>query len=109
MYEEAKLDYEKILNDFPRQENLHILYNNRASLYIETNELEKALKDVNKSIKLKRKYSMGILNRGNIYLKLRNTKKACKDFKKAIKLGVLKGDHFKADEDFEKLKTNCEK
>jgi hypothetical protein len=40
---------------------------------------------------------------------LGNTKKACKDFKKAIKLGVLKGDHFKADEDFEKLKTNCEK
>jgi len=108
LFDEALVDYEKILTDYPNQPNLHILYNNRANLYQDINEYQKAIKDINVALKIKRNYDIGFLNRAGINLKLDNKKQACKDFKKALKLGVEKNDHFKVDEDYENLKKNCE-
>lgn len=107
LYEEALLDYEKLLKEFPNQPNLHIVYNNRASLYQETKEFQKALVDINLALKINKAYDMGLLNRAAINLKLDNKEQACKDFKKALKLGVEKNRHFESDEDFEALMANC--
>jgi tetratricopeptide (TPR) repeat protein len=108
LYEEALADYEKILKEFPNQPDLHKLYNNRASLYQEIKNYEKALEDANKALEIKDDYDIGYLNRGEIYMKLGNEKKACQDFKKALKLGLEKNEHFKSDKDFEDLKKLCE-
>ncbi|MCY2686798.1 tetratricopeptide repeat protein [Salinimicrobium sp. TH3] len=108
LFDEALEDYEKIFDQYPNQPNLHILYNNRATLYQDVNENQKALEDINIALKINRNYDIGFLNRAGINLKLGNKKQACKDFEKALKLGVKKHDHFKIDEDFEKLAKNCE-
>jgi tetratricopeptide (TPR) repeat protein len=108
LFDEALSDYKKILTEYPNQPNLHIVYNNRANLYQDINEYQKALEDINIALQIKRNYDIGFLNRAGIYLKLEQKKQACKDFKKALKLGVEKNDHFKIDEDYEKLKKNCE-
>lgn len=108
LFEEALADYKKIVTEFPNQPNLHILYNNWASLYREIEKPKEALKKINEALKIKKKYDIGLFNRASIYLELGDEKEACKDFKKALKLDLEKNEHFEADEDFEKLKQLCE-
>ncbi|WCO00294.1 tetratricopeptide repeat protein [Psychroserpens ponticola] len=108
LFEEALADYEKIVSEFPNQPNLHILYNNWASLYKEIKKPEEALVKINLALKLKKNYDIGHFNRAGIYLKLNDQKKACKDFKKAIKLNLEKNEHFEVDEEYEQLKKLCE-
>jgi len=107
LFEEALADYEKIIVEYPDQPNLHIVYSNRANLYQDINDFQKALSDINIALEINNSYDIGFLNRAGINLKLENTEQACKDFKKACELGVEKNDHFKVDEDFKKLKKNC--
>lgn len=101
-------NYQKIVTEFPNQPNLHILYNNWASLYREIENPKEALLKINQALKLKKDYDIGLFNRAGIYLELGEEKDACKDFKKALKLNLEKNEHFEADEDFEKLKQLCE-
>ena len=108
LFDEALADYQKIVTEFPNQPNLHILYNNWASLYREIEKPKEALEKINKALKLKKKYDIGLFNRAGIYLELGEEKDACKDFKKALKLDLEKNEHFETDEDFEKLKQLCE-
>jgi len=105
---EALADYQKIVTEFPNQPNLHVLYNNWASLYREIENPKEALLKINQALKLKKDYDIGLFNRAGIYLELGKEKDACKDFKKALKLNLEKNEHFEADEDFEKLKQLCE-
>lgn len=107
LYDEALADYEKISEEFPDNPNLHILYNNKATLFRDMNNYEKALVTINKALEIKKNYDIGLFNRAGIYLELGDEKKACKDFKKALKLDLEKNKHFEADEDFEKLKKLC--
>jgi tetratricopeptide (TPR) repeat protein len=107
LYQEALVDYERILVEFPNQPNLHILYNNRASLYREIENYEEALIDINRALRIKKRYDIGLFSRAGIYLKLGDEKKACKDFKQALKLNLEKNDHFESDDDFEKLGVLC--
>ena len=99
---------DKILIDFPNQPNLHILYSNRANLYKDMDQLPKALENVNMALTLNKDYDIGFLNRAEINFKLGNKEQACADFKNAIELGVKKNKHFKLDEDYIRLKKNCE-
>ena len=108
LFDEALADYKKIVTEFPNQPNLHILYNNWASLYREIEKPKKALEKNNKALKFKKNYDIGLFNRAGIYLELGEEKDACKDFKKALKLDLEKNEYFEADEDFEKLKQLCE-
>lgn len=107
LYESAIKDYDKILVEFPNQDDLHKIYNNRANLYLKIKNYSKAFEDINKAIEIKNDYDMGYLNRGVINMKLGNIKTACQDFNKAIKLGVEKNDHYKSDEDIEELRKLC--
>jgi tetratricopeptide (TPR) repeat protein len=107
LYESAIKDYDKILEEFPNQDDLHKIYNNRANLYLKIKNYSKAFEDINKAIETKNDYDMGYLNRGVINMKLGNIKTACQDFNKAIKLGVEKNDHYKSDEDIEELRKLC--
>lgn len=107
LFDEALVDYQKIVTEFPNQPNLYILYNNWASLYREIEKPKEALSKINKALKLKKNYDIGLFNRAGIYLELEEEKKACKDFKKALKLDLEKNEHFEADEDFDKLKKLC--
>ncbi len=107
LFDEALLDYEKILKQFPNQEDLHIVYNNRSTLYQDLNQNEKALVDANMAIKIKADYDLGLFNRAGIHMKLGDKKNACLDFNKALQLGLEKNEHFKADEDFENLVKLC--
>lgn len=107
LYNEALTDYTKIFERFPNQPNLHILYNNRANLYQELDEYQKALNDINKALSINKNYDIGFLNRAGINMKLGNEKEACQDFKKAIELGVKTNDHFEIDDDFKKLEKLC--
>ena len=102
-------DYAQILKKFPNNENKYILYNNWANLYVELNQLDKALEKINLALKENKKYDLGYLNKGEIYLKLGNIKKACKNYEKALKLNVLQNKHFEADQDYIDLKNACEK
>jgi len=108
LYDEALVDYEKILIAYPNQPNLHILYSNRANLYKDINQLPKALESINMALTINNEYDIGFLNSADINLKLGNKEQACTDFKKALSLGVQKNEHFKVDEDFRMLKKNCE-
>jgi tetratricopeptide (TPR) repeat protein len=108
LFDEAIADYKKLFKEYPNQPNLHILYNNRAILYQNINQLKTALEDINTALKINNKYDIGYLTRATINLKLENNKQACNDFEKALKLGVLNNKHFETDEDFENLKKNCE-
>ncbi|SIS65431.1 tetratricopeptide repeat protein [Belliella pelovolcani] len=108
LYDEAILDYDKLIREFPNQPDLHIVYNNRADLYSKIGNHVLALQDVNKAIEINNEYDLGFLNRASIQLNLGNEKEACKDFKKAIKLGVENNKHFKIDDDYEKLKKLCQ-
>ena len=108
LFNEAITDYQKIVTEFPNQPNLHILYNNWASLYREIKNPKEALVKINQALKLKEDYDIGLFNRAGIYLELGEEKDACKDFKKTLKLDLEKNEHFEADEDFEKLKKLCE-
>ncbi len=107
MFDEALADYKKIVTEFPNQPNLHILYNNWASLYREIEKPEEALVKINQALKIKKNYDIGHFNRAGIYLELNDEKNACKDFKKAIKLNLENNEHFEVDEEFEKLKKLC--
>ncbi|MBC7416528.1 MAG: tetratricopeptide repeat protein [Pedobacter sp.] len=107
MNQEALIDYEKLLKQFPNENNLHIVYNNRASLYMELHEFEKALTDTNKAIALKDDYDMGYLNRAEIYDKMGNKKKACEDFNKAQQLKVESNKFFVSDADYLSVKKLC--
>ena len=107
LYDDALLDYTKLFKRFPNQQNLHILYNNRANLYQEIDEYQKALQDINKALELNENYDMGFLNRAGINMKLGNNKEACEDYKKAIELEVETNDHFEMYDDFKKLKKLC--
>lgn len=107
LFDEALADYDKILNEFPNQPNLHILYNNRANLYRETNRPKEALVEIEKALKSNKNYAIGYFNRAAIYLDLGDETNACKDFKKALSLNLQKDPHFEVDEDFEKLKSLC--
>jgi len=105
LYDEAFADYDKILKEFPNQPNLHIVYNNRSSLFQIIDKYEKALEDINIALKINENYDIGLFNRAGIYMKLGDKKKACQDFKKSLKLGLESNDHFKDDDvfkDFEK-------
>ena len=108
MNKEALADYEKLLRDFPNESDMHIIYNNRANLYVELKELDKALADINKALELKADYDMGYLNRAEIYNKMGNKKLACADFNKAQQLKVELNKHFEADEDYLSVKKLCE-
>ncbi|WP_312365434.1 tetratricopeptide repeat protein [Sphingobacterium sp.] len=107
LFDEAIMDYDKLLNEFPNQQDLHILYNNRANLYRETNRPKEALVEIEKALKLNRNYAIGYFNRASIHLDLGDASNACKDFKKALSLNLQKDPHFEVDEDFEKLKSLC--
>jgi tetratricopeptide (TPR) repeat protein len=107
LYDEALLDYDKILKQFPNQPDLHIVYNNRSTLYQDLNQNEKALVDANMAIEIKADYDLGLFNRAGIYLKLGDEKNACFDFSKAKKLGLEENKHFKVDEDYENLVKLC--
>jgi tetratricopeptide (TPR) repeat protein len=108
LYDEALVGYQKIVNEFPNQPNLYILYNNWASLYREIEKPEKALVKINQALTLNNNFDIGLFNRAGIYLELSDEKNACTDFKKALELNLEKNKHFEADEDFEKLKKICE-
>nr|WP_321224790.1 hypothetical protein [uncultured Psychroserpens sp.] len=88
--------------------NLHILYNNWASLYREIEEPKEALEKINEALMIKKNYDIGLFNRAGIYLELGEEEVACKSFKKALKLDLEKDEHFEADKDFKKLKMLCE-
>ena len=90
LFNEALADYQKIVAEFPNQPNLHILFNNWASVYREIENSEEAFVKINKALKLKKNYDIGHFNRAGIYLELNDEKKACKDFSKAIKLNLEK-------------------
>ncbi|GEM_PF-768266 len=107
LFDEALVDYDKLLDEFPNQPDLHILYNNRASLYRETNRPKEALVEIEKALKSNKKYAIGYFNRAGIYLDLGDESNACKDFKKALSLNLQEDPHFEVDEDFEKLKSLC--
>lgn len=107
LFDEAIVDYDKILNEFPNQPDLHILYNNRANLYRETNRPKEALVEIEKALKSNKNYAIGYFNRAAIYLDLGDQSNACKDFKKALSLNLQKDPHFEVDEDFEKLNSLC--
>ncbi len=108
MNDEALKDYERLLIEFPNERDMHIIYNNRANLYQEIKQLDKALIDINKAIEIKKDYDMGYLNRAEIYNKMGNKEKACKDFKKAQELKVESNKFFEADEDYLSVKKLCE-
>jgi tetratricopeptide (TPR) repeat protein len=105
--ESAIKDYDKILIEFPNQDDIYKIYNNRANLYLKIKNYEKAFEDISKALELKNDYDMGYLNRGVINMKLGKIKTACQDFDKAIKLGIEKNDHYKSDEDIEELRKLC--
>lgn len=105
--QEALLDYERLLKDFPDAPDLQIIYNNRANLYSDLNQLDKALADINKAIAIKPDYDMGYLNRAEIYQKMGNKAKACENFAKAQELKVETNKHFEADEDYLNVKKLC--
>lgn len=108
MNQEALLDYEKLFRDFPNEKNMHIVYNNRANLYQEMNDLDKALADINKSVEIKDDYNVAYLNRAEIYNKMGNKEKACENFRKAQQLKVESSTFFEADEDYLSVKKACE-
>ncbi|NNT71695.1 tetratricopeptide repeat protein [Flavobacterium sp. IMCC34852] len=105
--EEALADYKRLLKDFPDAEDLHIVYNNRANLYSDLKQFDKALADINKALEIKPDYDLGYLNRAEIYQKMGNKAKACENFKKAQELKVETNRHFQADEDYLAVKKLC--
>lgn len=107
LFDEALVDYDKIILEFPNQPNLHILYSNRANLYKDMDQLPKALENINTALTFNKDYDIGFLNRAEINLKLGNKEQACADFNIALNLGVEKNDHFKVNEDYRMLKKNC--
>lgn len=107
LFDEALADYEKIIVEFPNQPDLHILYSNRANTFREVKRPKEALIEINKSLKINKKYNVAYYSRAAIYLDLGDESNACKDFKKALALGIEKDPHFEVDEDFEKLKSLC--
>lgn len=106
--EEALADYEKLLKEFPDAEDMHIIYNNRANLYTDLKQLDKALDDINKALTINPNYDLGYLNRAEIYQKMGNKVKACENFKKAQALKVESNRHFEADEDYLEVKKLCD-
>jgi Tfp pilus assembly protein PilF len=107
LYQEALADYQTIIEEFPNQSDLHILYNNRANLYQDLGEMGKALEDINHALQIKKSYAIGYLNRAELNLKLGKKLEACIDLKKAQNLGLEQEDHFKVDEDYTNLLKNC--
>lgn len=107
LFDEALVDYDKILNEFPNQPDLHILYNNRVNLDRESNRPKDALAEIEKALKSNKNYAIGYFNRAAIYLDLGDESNACKDLKKALSLNLQEAPHFQLDEDFEKLKSLC--
>lgn len=108
MNEEALMDYERLLKEFPNEDDMNIVYNNRANLYVEMNQLDKALIDINKALEIKKDYDMGYLNRAEIYNKMGNKERACEDFSKAQQLKVESNKFFEADDDYLSVKKACE-
>ena len=108
LFDEALADYDKIIKEFPTQPNLHILYNNWASLYREIEKPKEALAKIDQALKYTKNYDIGLFNRAGIYLELGEEEKACKDFNKAIKLNLEQNEHFEVGKDFEKLKKLCD-
>lgn len=108
MNTEALADYESLIKNFPNQPNMHIVYNNRANLYQDLNELDKALADINKALEIKPDYDMGYLNRAEIYNKMGEKKLACEDFSRAKQLKVESNKYFEADKDYLSVKKLCE-
>lgn len=69
-----------------KNNNVPQAYNNLASFELENNNIEKALLDVNKALKLKSNYADAISNRGNIYSQMGQNDLAFIDFDRAINL-----------------------
>ena len=67
LFDEALDDYQKIVTEFPNQPNLHILYNNWASLYREIEKPKEALEKINEALKLKKNYDIGLFNGWTIH------------------------------------------
>ncbi|MFK7905832.1 MAG: tetratricopeptide repeat protein [Chitinophagales bacterium] len=70
-----------VLEKYP---NSIVALNNRAVYYDKDNQLEAALKDYNKAIKLRPKYHAALVGRSNLYQKTSEFDKALADAKAAI-------------------------
>lgn len=66
--------------------NYALAYHNRANVYNELKERQKALTDYNKAIELNPDYANSYNNRGTVYEKLGETDKAIADYNKAIEI-----------------------
>ena len=63
-----------------------LVYYNRGSAYQSKGEIDRAIKDYNKAIKLNPDYAIAYYNRGNAYQSKGEIDRAIKDYNKAIKL-----------------------
>ena len=63
-----------------------LAYNNRGSAYQSKDEIDRAIKDYNKAIKLNPDYALAYYNRGSAYQSKDEIDRAIKDYNKAIKL-----------------------
>jgi tetratricopeptide (TPR) repeat protein len=70
-------------------------YNNRASIYIEKEEWNLAVKDCNKAIEIDAEYAYAYYNRAIAKEMLRDLDNACNDWNKSYELGLDAGKaHF---------------
>lgn len=107
IYEDALYDYDELIEKFPRQPSLHVVYNNRSTLFVKLEEYENALEDANYALILKPDYDIGHLTRAMVYYNLDDFSHACADFRKALELGVRDNDHFEVDDDYLDLEAYC--
>ncbi len=82
-YFEAILYFSKSIE---LNENIAVIYRNRAAAYYYTNEFEKSIIDLSKSIELDGNNSSAYLNRGVSYKRLNEFNKAILDYTHAIRL-----------------------
>lgn len=80
----AKYQYTKSIEMDP---SYYLAYYNRSRIYIEEDQIEFALDDLNRALTIQRNFKPALKTRGMLYIKLDRTIKACRDFQRLGKEG----------------------
>ncbi|MEM7104577.1 MAG: tetratricopeptide repeat protein [Bacteroidota bacterium] len=80
-----------LINKFPKYP---IGYNNRATYYLDNDQENEAIKDLNKALEYNPIFSEALINRGVIHLKNENYDKAIIDFSKVITVDPENSDGY---------------
>jgi len=99
--DEALSIFSELIIERPKEKKL---YHGISNLYLETDQFEKALINVDKALNLDDNYVKAYVLKSEIFMNMNNKELACKALGKAIELGIDEDD-----EDFKKLEEYCRK